>query len=186
MCFNKSQQLGHIHHLFNVFMAADSWGWMENNHNVMWLPEKRKLLLHNVARARMLLLILYSLCRLYFRPSHAAIWHHNGELLLRVQKVTAKRTYWRFTIRCSLLIDCMFVWIQAVISEHRLYPENHQSADRAPPRAARLLWLPYNGWWPHLICHTLTWTWLHLATSLNLSLYLDLVWQPHAQWKDNS
>lgn len=59
--------------------------------------------------------------------------------------------------------------VQAAIRERLLHPENHQSADSAPPRAARLLWLPHNGWWRCVwellsCCVVLCWqvTYLHL------------------------
>lgn len=59
--------------------------------------------------------------------------------------------------------------VQAAISERLLHPENHQSADSAPPRVARLLWLPHNGWWRCVwellcCCVMLCWhvTYLHL------------------------
>lgn len=78
--------------------------------------------------------------RLYLHISRAVVqqFADTCEPQLGFQKVT----------KLKILVSCQAIRVQpadvclcaqAVISEHLLYSENHQSADCAPPRAARLL-----------------------------------------------
>lgn len=94
--------------------------------------------------------------RVYFHRSHAVAWHQQFadtyEPLFRVQKVTEQKIQlWCQVIRVLPANVCLCA--QAAISERPSDSENHQSSDCAPPRATRLLWLPYNG----EKCHMITW-----------------------------
>lgn len=90
---------------------------------------------------------------MYFHISWTVVWQQEFvdtcEFPFRFQKVT----------KLKILVSCQAIrvapantclCVQAAINKHLPYPENHQSADCAPPRATRLLWLPHQGWWQRL------------------------------------
>ncbi len=66
------------------------------------------------------------------------------QLQLRLQKVTELKILFACH-ETRVLPANVCLCVQAAVSEHLPHSENHQSANCAPPRAARLLQLPHNG-----------------------------------------